>query len=110
MRMSKMAVVVVAVAVVLGAGLSRAFAAEGERPVGELNGKVVSVETVKADNGVVRFALTITTEAGAKEKFTAGPGNADAYAVVKNLKADDKVRLAWVSEGTEKWIKGIRKL
>ena len=110
MRMSKMAVVIVAAALALGAGLSRTVAAEGEPRTGELNGTVVSVETVKAENDIVRYSLTITTEAGAKEKFTVGPGNAKAYATVKGLKADDKVRLAWVTERNEKWIKAIRKL
>ena len=111
-------VAVCTVACVLGAftglltgGTSRTFAAEPERHTGELNGTVVGVEAVKADNGILRLSLTITTEEGAKETFIVGPGNAQAYATVGGLKAGDKVRLAWVTEGgDQKWIKAIRKV
>jgi len=123
MKMNKVAVVSVMVTAgavacvfdnytgVLSAGMSRTFAAEAERQTGELNGTVVGVEAVKADNGVLRLALTITTEEGGKETFIVGPGNPQAYATVGGLKAGDRVRLAWVMEGgNQKWIKGIRKL
>jgi hypothetical protein len=122
MKMNRVAVVSVMVAAgaaacvfdnytgVLSAGMSRTFAAE-ERQAGELNGTVVGVEPVKADNGVIRLVLTLTTEGGAQEKFTVGPGNPQAYATVGGLKTGDKVRLAWVTEGgNQKWITGIRKV
>ena len=123
MKMNRVAVVSVMVAAgavacvfdnytgVLSAGMSRTFAAEGERQTGELNGTVVGVEAVKAENGVLRLALTMTTEGGGKDTFIVGPGNPQAYATVGGLKAGDRVRLAWVTEGgNQKWITGIRKL
>lgn len=90
------------------------WAAEGEKKVerqtGELSGVVVGTEAVK-EEGVLRLALTITTETGAKETFIVGPANQQAYATVGSLKAGEKVRLAWVTEGGDKkWIRSIRRL
>ena len=105
---------VVTLMVLAGAIMTTALAAEGdraaERQTGELNGVVVGTEAVKAE-GVVRLALTITTEGGDQQTFIVGPGNPQAYATVGSLKAGEKVRLSWVSEGgDQKWIKGIRRL
>ena len=82
----------------------------GERQTGEISGVVVKVEEVRAE-GVLRLALTITTEGGVQETYIAGPANAQAYALVGSLKTGEKVRLAWVTEGTtSKWIRSIRRL
>ncbi len=127
MKMNRVAVVTVMVAAgavacafdnytgVLNVGMSRTFAAEGERQGGELNGTVVGVESVKAQNEkAIRLVLTLTVEGGGQETFIAGPGNAQVYKTVGALKAGDRVRLGWVPGGAEignqKWIRVIRKL
>ncbi len=112
MRMSKVAVLVAIVAVcALYVGMSRTVAAEGGGRTGEVSGTVVSVESFKAERDIIRYKLTLTTEGG-EDTFIIGPYNADGYALVKTLKAGDKVRVAWLIEGrgTQKWIKSIRKV
>lgn len=100
---------VLVVLVILAVGCF-AWAEDGQRKTGELSGVVVGVEPVKAE-GVIRLALTITTEGGAKETFLVGPANPELYARVGGLKAGEKVRLTWVSEGGDKkWIRNIRRL
>ena len=108
--MGRYALVLLVIAVAAGVTWAADGERKAERASGELNGVVVGVEPVKAE-AVVRLALTITTENGAKETFIVGPANAQAYATVGGLKAGEKVRLSWVTEGgDQKWIRGIRRI
>ncbi len=111
MRTSWLIAVCAIAACALYLGTAPSFAEEGSPRTGELNGTVVSVESFKAERDIIRYKLTLTTGEG-EDTFIIGPYNADGYALVKTLKAGDKVRVAWLIEGrgSQKWIKSIRKI
>ena len=81
----------------------------GQQGIGQ--GRTVAAAPVKSDHEE-RLILTITKEDGAQDTFIVGRGNQQAYALVGTLKGGEKVRLSWVTEGTnpQKWIRNIRRL